>query len=250
VGFGKSAFIASLGVSTYWRSKSALKAANPYFRLGWERILVDLELPGNKLVSSANLDVFPMVNDWIFAACAVSILIASVAVVTLRNPVRATLLLILSFLPTSLVYVLMHASFVGVLQILVYAGAIMMLFTFVIMMINPSPNGGETPINPEHPSAGSKPPTLRGSLIILGLLIGVGALAIPVIRMAAAGVEAGQPLKDGFGTLHSVGVMLFANGSENPLTISFELISFLILVGIVAALSFSRRRSPEKKVSP
>ncbi len=191
---------------------------------------------------SANFDGLPILNDWIFAACALAILVASIAVVTLRNPVRATLMLILSFLPTSLVYVLLHASFVGVLQILVYAGAIMMLFTFVIMMINPSPQGGEIP-GDASASLKSKAPSLRGAIVTLVLLVGVGALAIPVIRQAAAGVEVGEAVKPGFGTLKSIGFMVFAHGESNPLTVSFELISFLIVVGIVAALSFSRKRS-------
>jgi NADH-quinone oxidoreductase subunit J len=166
---------------------------------------------------------------------------ASVAVVTLRNPVRATLLLILSFLPTSLVYLQLRASFVGVLQILVYAGAIMMLFTFVIMMINPNPGEGET--------AEKTPFSLRSTLMALAVLVGAGLAVVPVIRMAAAGVGPGQPLKEDFGTLKSIGAMLFTDSAENPLTLSFELISFLILVGIIAALNFSRRRTEAAKAA-
>lgn len=169
---------------------------------------------------------------------------ASVAVVTLRNPVRATLMLILSFLPTSMVYLQMRASFVGILQILVYAGAIMMLFTFIIMMINPNPGEGETPERPTF--------SVRSALMALAILVGAGFAVIPVMRMAAAGVGPGQPLKEDFGTLKSLGQLVFTNSAENPLTLSFELISFLILVGIIAALNFSRRREtagPQPKLS-
>lgn len=181
-----------------------------------------------------DLTVLPLFNDVLFALCALAMVGASVAVVTLRNPVRATLMLILSFLPTSMVYLQMRASFVGILQILVYAGAIMMLFTFVIMMINPNPGEGETAEKPTF--------SLRSALMALAILVGAGFAVIPVMRMAAAGVGPGQPLKEDFGTLKSVGQLVFTNSAENPLTLSFELISFLILVGIIAALNFSRRR--------
>lgn len=199
---------------------------------------------------SPNLDTLPFATDLVFIVSAAFILAASVAVVTLRNPVRATLMLILSFLPTSLIYVLLNASFVGVLQILVYAGAIMMLFTFVIMMINPAPKGGETPEDGPLAVGGRNPPSLTVALGTLVLLVAIAALVLPVIRHAANGVGAGEPLKAGFGSLQSIGAMLFSNPGENPLTISFELISFLILVGIIAALNFSRRKQTSSPNEP
>jgi NADH-quinone oxidoreductase subunit J len=173
-----------------------------------------------------------------FALSAALILISSLAVVLIKNPVRATLLLILSFLPTSLVYILLQASFVGILQILVYAGAIMMLFTFVIMMINPSPKGGESPVGGVESAFSG----VRGALIGLLLLGGAGALLIPQVYRAAAQVSIEPVTKPGFGELSSIAAMLFEDPSNNPLTVSFELISFLILVGIIAALNFSRRK--------
>lgn len=176
----------------------------------------------------------------VFALSAALILVSSLAVVLVKNPVRATLLLILSFLPTALVYILLKASFVGILQILVYAGAIMMLFTFVIMMINPSPRDGET--------AGSGAAredvhgSLRSSLIGLAALALVGAAVIPTVWLAASEVSTAPVTKPGFGELASIAELLFRNPQDNPLTVSFELISFLILVGIIAALNFSRRK--------
>lgn len=176
-----------------------------------------------------------------FALSALLILVSSLAVVLVKNPVRATLLLILSFLPTSLVYILMQASFVGILQILVYAGAIMMLFTFVIMMINPSPKDGETAGSgraaDHHP--------LRSSVIGLLVLVLAGAAVIPLVYQASSQVSTAPVTKPGFGELSSIADLLFKDPANNPLTVSFELISFLVLVGIIAALNFSRRKSAE-----
>ena len=183
------------------------------------------------------MPVSPLV-EITFALSAALILISSLAVVLIKNPVRATLLLIVSFLPTSLVYILLQASFVGILQILVYAGAIMMLFTFVIMMINPSPKEGESPVSPSEGAFAG----LRGVGIGLLVMAGAGALLIPMVYRAASQVSVGAVTKPGFGELSSIAALLFEDPSNNPLTVSFELISFLILVGIIAALNFSRRK--------
>lgn len=188
------------------------------------------------------------VPNALFIFCAVVMLVFSLGVVLARNPVRATLLLILSFLPTALLYILLSASFAGILQVLVYAGAIMMLFTFVIMMINPTPGGGETPAPNPH-ELQVREGSLRSTLLCAGLTLLAGALIlIPIYRAASALSADGlpeTPLKEHFGELGSISELLFRNSFDNPLTVSFELISFLVLVGIVAALNFSRRKSRE-----
>lgn len=176
----------------------------------------------------------------VFALSAILLIFASLAVVLVKNPVRATLLLILSFLPTALVYILLQASFVGILQILVYAGAIMMLFTFVIMMINPSPREGET--GGSRAAAAEDIGGLRSSLIGVLVLAALGGAVIPIAYRAASQVSTAPVSKPGFGELASIADLLFRDPMNNPLTVSFELISFLILVGIIAALNFSRRK--------
>jgi NADH-quinone oxidoreductase subunit J len=176
--------------------------------------------------------------DILFAIAAVAVVLLSLSVVLARNPVRSTLLLILSFVPVSLIYVLMQAAFVGVLQILVYAGAIMMLFTFVIMMINPEPNAGEIPAGSTGSAA--KPGKI-GAVAAFVLLTGTGFVLIPPVHWAASHLPALEVSKPGFGGIASLSQLLFANPADNPLTVSFELISFLILVGVIASINFSRR---------
>jgi NADH-quinone oxidoreductase subunit J len=193
------------------------------------------------------------VPDILFALSAIAVVCLSLAVVLARNPVRSTLLLILSFLPVSLVYILMQASFAGILQVMVYAGAIMMLFTFVIMMINPAPGGGELP---GDDAAGVKRGLLgRGDLVWVLLLGAVGLVVIPPVHYAAAQLTApliasgGSPAHaEGFGTVQALSRLIFADPANNPLTVSFELISILILVGVIAAVNFGRRavRAPSR----
>jgi NADH-quinone oxidoreductase subunit J len=188
----------------------------------------------------------PFLNDILFALCAMLLVSASLAVVLVRNPVRATLLLIISFLPASMVYLLMHAAFVGILQVLVYAGAIMMLFIFVIMMINPKPKGGETVEDSTGVKVKPNFARIRSALIMGGILLAIGIVVIPFVWKAASAVGGEEPLRGDFGTLTSISDMIFRNPGENPLTVSFELISFLILVGVVAALNFSKRKTAGK----
>jgi len=171
-------------------------------------------------------------TDLLFAGSAVALIAFSLAVVLARNPVRAVLLLILSFLPTALIYVMLQAPFVGILQILVYAGAIMMLFTFVVMMINPDPGAGETPNAPKG--------KIWNIIWAISLMV-VGLILIPPVYHAAESVQPVLVSKPGFGTLASLAELIFRNPGKNPFTVSFELISALILVGIIAAVNFSRR---------
>jgi NADH-quinone oxidoreductase subunit J len=74
---------------------------------------------------------------WLFAVFAVLAIAAAIAVVGARNPVHSALYLLLSFLLVACIFILQQAEFVGAVQILVYAGGIMVLFLFVVMLVNP-----------------------------------------------------------------------------------------------------------------
>ena len=179
----------------------------------------------------------------LFALSAVAAVALSLAVVLARNPVRSTLLLILSFAPISLIYVLMRAPFAGILQILVYAGAIMMLFTFVIMMINPAPHGGELP--EENTGVPSPTRSRKGDLAWILLLAATGLILIPPIRAAAAALAVQPIVREDFGGVYAMARLIFNDPANNPLTVSFELISALILVGVIAAINFGRAKEKD-----
>ena len=74
---------------------------------------------------------------WLFVAFAALALASAIAVVVARNPVHSALFLLLSFLLVACIFILQQAEFVGAVQILVYAGGIMVLFLFVVMLVNP-----------------------------------------------------------------------------------------------------------------
>ena len=181
-------------------------------------------------------------TDLLFLIVALGLVALSLSVVLVKNPVRSTLLLTISFLPTSLIFLMLEAPFVGILQILVYSGAIMMLFLFVLMMINPAPKSGEIPHEAlEKPAKSGH----KAGIFWAIFLTMVGFALLPPVYQAAIELTPTGLSKPGFGGLNSIANLIFKDPMENPLTVSFELISFLILVGIVAAINFSRRRQSE-----
>jgi NADH-quinone oxidoreductase subunit J len=74
---------------------------------------------------------------WLFVAFASLALLSAIAVVVAKNPVHSALYLLLSFVLVACIFILQQAEFVGAVQMLVYAGGIMVLFIFVVMLVNP-----------------------------------------------------------------------------------------------------------------
>jgi NADH-quinone oxidoreductase subunit J len=74
---------------------------------------------------------------WLFVVFAGLALASAIAVVVARNPVHSALYLLLSFVLVACIFILQQAEFVGAVQMLVYAGGIMVLFLFVVMLVNP-----------------------------------------------------------------------------------------------------------------
>ena len=72
----------------------------------------------------------------IFLALATMLVIAAGAVVTLRNPVHAAMSLVLTFFTSAMLWILLRAEFLGITLVLVYVGAVMVLFLFVVMMLD------------------------------------------------------------------------------------------------------------------
>jgi NADH-quinone oxidoreductase subunit J len=163
---------------------------------------------------------------YIFAAIAV---IASLLVVGQRNPMYSVMLLITSFGALAGLYVLLDAPFTAVTQIIIYAGAIMVLFLFVVMLLNvpreePAPAG----------QAGLGPTALK-----LGALLSV-LLAIEVIWALSnvAVARFGPDEADSVSSVARIGQVLFTDHA-----FAFEVTSVLILVAMVGAVVLARKES-------
>jgi NADH-quinone oxidoreductase subunit J len=159
---------------------------------------------------------------WVLAAGAV---IASLLVIGQRNPMYSVLLLIVSFGALSGLYVLLGAPFVAAIQIIIYAGAIMVLFLFVVMLLNvPTETPPDSPLRMRL-AAG---PRRFGAVLAVALVI---ELAWALQR---------EPMPAGWSgtstSVYDIGLRLF-----REYAFAFEATSVLILVAMVGAVVLARR---------
>jgi NADH-quinone oxidoreductase subunit J len=165
-----------------------------------------------------------MIAFYALAAVAVG---ASLLVIAQRNPIYSVLLLIASFGALSGLYVLLDAPFVAVIQIIVYAGAIMVLFLFVVMLLN-APHEETEHDRRVHPLLRAGP---LGFGVVLALAL-AGELGWALVRGHESGAFAGGSVS----SVRSIGRLLFTDYA-----FQFEVTSVLILVAMVGAVVLARR---------
>jgi NADH-quinone oxidoreductase subunit J len=168
-------------------------------------------------------------NAVFYISGAVAVVTTAIAI-TRRNAAHALLYLVVSLISVALVFFTLGAPFAAALEVIIYAGAIMVLFVFVIMMLNPSagnPAGGERP--------GDAP--LRDWKIWIGPAILSLVLGVELIYLfagsAAGTTAAGEVIPN------QVGVTLLG-----PYVLGVELASILLLAALVAAFHLGRRALP------
>jgi NADH-quinone oxidoreductase subunit J len=170
-----------------------------------------------------------LVTFYLFATIAV---VASVLVIGQRNPMYSVLLLIASFGALSGLYILLDAPFVAVAQIIIYAGAIMVLFLFVVMLLN-APREDAAEWDRTHPLR--QPGVTRWGTLLAGLLIVQLAMALGKMNELGAPV-AGRAEAEAVNSVTELGRSLFTRH-----TFAFEATSILILVAMVGAAMLARR---------
>jgi NADH-quinone oxidoreductase subunit J len=153
--------------------------------------------------------------------------VATLRVITHTNPVHALLYLIVSLLAVSMCFFALGAPFAGALEIIVYAGAIMVLFVFVVMMLNLGPASVEQERKWLTPGIWAGP-TVLSALLLAQLLFAL--LNHPSAAVAGlTGVSA-----------KAVGVSLFG-----PYLLAVELASMLLLAALVAAYHLGRQEAKD-----
>ena len=160
---------------------------------------------------------------YLFAAIAIG---ASLLVIAQRNPIYSVLLLIGSFGALSGLYVLLDAPFVAVIQIIVYAGAIMVLFLFVVMLLN-APHEDTEFDERVHP-------LLRPGPMRFGALLALG-LGVELLWALTRGGDTGAFAGGSVTSVRVIGRALFTDYA-----FAFEVTSVLILVAMVGAVVMAR----------
>jgi len=179
---------------------------------------------------------------WIFAAASIA---GALFVVTRRNLIAAVMGMVGSFIGIAAVYMMLYAQFLAVIQMLVYAGAIMVLFVFVIMILNRPEDEPVAPTGRIGQAIGGVAIlylVARLAMILMNVALPNKAIALasPAPIMLPGWGSAGGSEAVGWGTVKAVGNDLFGPG-----LFPFEAISILLLVAVVGAIAIARPLHPD-----
>ena len=158
------------------------------------------------------------------------LLFAALRVITARNPVHAALYLVLAFFTAAALWLLLHAEFLAITLVLVYVGAVMVLFLFVVMMLDINFDKLREGFWRFLPVAGG-----IGSLMALEMAVLLG------FSESASRLSSASPPAD-YSNTKALGQVLYTD-----YVFPFELASVILLVAIVAAIAITLRRRKETK---
>lgn len=173
----------------------------------------------------------------LFGLFGLGALVTAVVMVLYPNPVRSALFLVLNLFCVAVLYLLLNQYFLAVVQIIVYAGAIMVLFLFVIMLLNLG-----TPDRAVDRLKWQQPVAIGAGLILAAMLsITIGA-SMPAITPPAAGTAAQI---DQMGTVSGIGMTLY--DPAQPWLFPFEITSILLLIAVIGSVVLAKRRTMDEE---
>jgi NADH-quinone oxidoreductase subunit J len=167
---------------------------------------------------------------WAFAAVLVG---SALGVILSRNPVYSALSLVLSFVTSAAIWLLIEAEFLAVVLVLVYVGAVMVLFLFVVMMLD---------INTEALRSGFTRYAWLGWItagVVIAEIVGV----VTARKLGVDVTKGAEPLPADYSNTTELGTVLFTKYAY-----PFELAAVLLLVAIIAAIALTMRKRPGHKV--
>jgi len=163
---------------------------------------------------------------WLFWIFSLLMLVFGAAVVLNRNPVASALSLVVSFLGLAALFVSLDAYFIGIIQVLVYAGAVMVLFLFIIMLLD---------LRAEELRRINWIATAGGIVVALGFIV---QIFLVIGHFKAAG-QTFPPLPSSTGDdVRNVGLLLFSNYN-----LPFQIMGVLVLVATVGVIVLSRKET-------
>ena len=177
-----------------------------------------------------NIGAAPVGTPYFFYGLAAAAILSGLLVITRRNAVHSALALIITLLSVAGLYLMLYAPFVAGVQIIVYAGGIMVLFLFVIMLVNIDRAAKERQFNRIWPVG------LVASCALLALFLGAfskGRALLPD-RMVQ--------LSEGTNTQQIAGYLYGEAGKMGEYTFAFEIASLLLLVAILGAVIMTKKK--------
>lgn len=170
-----------------------------------------------------------LLTFYLFATVSV---LSALGILVCRNPVYSAMSLVCTFFCLGGIYVLLNVEFVAVIQILIYAGAILVLFLFVIMLLNIAPAGESIRLNL---------PRVLAIGITIGLLIQISAMILSRIEYGPKDIYTLEIIKEE-GSIGLIGRLLYGE-----YVLPFEAVSILLLVAVIGAVVIGKRRIKENQ---
>lgn len=166
----------------------------------------------------------------VFIVAALVVIVSSLLMITRKNPIHSALWMIVTFFSMAVIYLLLNAQFIAVAQVMVYAGAIMMLILFVIMMVSLDNGAQEQKRFPM--TLGTR---LSWAVVVVVLLVELMFAALFYQATAKVGSYPAEAVAS-LGNARTMGTLLYGQ-----YIFPFEIASILLLVGIVGAVVLSRK---------
>jgi NADH-quinone oxidoreductase subunit J len=168
-------------------------------------------------------------EKFLFYLFAAILVVAAIRVITVRNPVHAALFLVLAFFNSAALWLLLEAEFLAIVLVLVYVGAVMVLFLFVVMMLD---------INLTPLREGFIKYLPAGAAVALIIVLEMGLVAGSRFFMSDQYQLVAQPA--GFSNTKELGGVLYT-----VYVYPFEIAAVILLVAIIAAIALTMRKRPE-----
>jgi len=168
------------------------------------------------------------ITEILFYAFAAVLVVAALGVITARNPVHAALFLVLSFFTSALIWLLLEAEFLAIVLVLVYVGAVMVLFLFVVMMLD---------VNLSQVREGFTRYAPLGVLVAALVVVEIGSVVWVKHLGLPATAAAGSAATADYSNTQALGELLYSK-----YLYPFELAAVLLLLAIVAAIVLTMRQ--------
>jgi NADH-quinone oxidoreductase subunit J len=174
-----------------------------------------------------------MIVNVLFYVFAAILVIAALGVITARNPVHCALFLVVAFLNSAVIWLLLEAEFLAITLVVVYVGAVMVLWLFVVMMMD---------VDVEKLRQGFTRYAPLGALVALLVVAQIG-LVVWVRRLGLPERAVPAPSPAGHSNTQALGELLYTQ-----YLYPFEIAAVILLVAIVAAITLTMRRRPGQKL--
>jgi NADH-quinone oxidoreductase subunit J len=172
-------------------------------------------------------------QTFIFYSFSAILLFAALRVITSRNPVHATLFLVLAFFTSAGIWIQLRAEFLAIALVLVYVGAVMVLFLFVVMMLD---------INLTRLRAGFWSYLPLGALVALLLVAEMALLLVANGYFTLDSMPQPPPVPEGYSNTKELGRLIYTE-----YVYPFEIAAVILLVAIVAAIALTLRKRKDSK---